>query len=52
MDILFLGIAAAAMIFARRWKNESPKAGEGIACWGFILFAIYVISKISPMCGG
>ena len=52
MDILFLGISIAAIISARRWKNKSPSAGEGIAFWGFVLFAICVLLKFVATYGG
>ncbi|KKN17045.1 hypothetical protein LCGC14_0969940 [marine sediment metagenome] len=52
MDILFLGLSIAAMIFARRWKNTSKSAGEQLAGWGFILFAICALLKFAAAYGG
>ncbi len=38
-----LGAVAAAMIFARRWKNTDTDAGVGIAGWTIVilLFGIW-----------
>ena len=52
MDILFLGVSIAAMIFAKRWKSKSESAGEQIAGWGFILFAICALLKFAAIYGG
>ena len=47
LDILFLGIGIAAIVFARRWKNNDSDAGHGIAGWGIVIYIIYIISQFS-----
>ncbi len=43
---MFLMFGLATMIVARRWNNEDPDAGGGIAGWGLflIIFACFCIA--------
>jgi len=44
LDLLFLGLGIAAIVFARRWKNKDSNAGYSIAGWGVVIYIAYIIA--------